>query len=408
MGKFFKFLKGYVEIEVKGFAINRFLNLCTTKNIKLWDIQFLDSKILCSIKIRDFYTLKGIGKKSGCDVKIKGKKGIPFISFRYRKRRILKYGIVFFIFTIYFLSSFVWYIDISGNEHINNYEIIDILKANNAKVGGLKNKVDSVNLEKAIQKSFPSVAWISIFQEGTTLFVQISESIEQTANIKEDIPSNLYAKKDGVIVYTKTSKGKQVVTIGDVVKEGDLLVTGEIFLKEDEEGKHYNYIKAISEIRANTTYDFKYNLEKNKIIETPTGERKNNFKLYFFGKTIDGFKSKVNYDYYKKNTQRYQLKLSEKYILPIVIIKEVYEELDVKTKLKTDEELKEESEILLNNIINSKFDSDVDIISKEINIKKTSQNIVVYSIIGVNENISIEKPIEVKNIEDNIEDNINN
>ncbi len=399
MDFFIKFAKGYVEVEVTGFAINRFLNLCTTKKIKLWDLKFIGSKLYCSTSIKSFYLMKSLGKKSGCKVRIKKKKGIPFLSFRYRKRKILLYGTLFFLFTIYFLSSFIWYIDISGNEHISNYQLIEVLEKENAKVGYFKAGIDNIELEKVLQKAFPTITWVSVFQEGTTLVVQVSESLEQTLDDKESKPTSIYAKKDGVVVYTKTSKGTQVVNIGDVVKEGDLLVSGEIFLKEDENGKQYNYVEAISEVRANTTYNFEYTIEKNKIIEHKSGKNKKNYKLYLFGKTYDFFKKKINYEFFDKTTERTQLRLSEKYLLPIVIVKENYEELIITKKPKTEKEILEESEVELNKIITGKFDTDVDIISKEINLKKTSQNIVVYSIIGVTENIAVGKPIDIKIIE---------
>ncbi len=34
-----KFIRGYVQIKVWGFAPERFLNLCSNKNILLWDIR---------------------------------------------------------------------------------------------------------------------------------------------------------------------------------------------------------------------------------------------------------------------------------------------------------------------------------------------------------------------------------
>ncbi len=385
------FLRGYICVEVTGFSIHRFLNLCANKKVFLWDIQYRNSKMYCCTYIKNFYVMGKLCKKTGCKIKIAKKVGLPFISFRYRKRKILAFGSFVFIGIIYFLSTFIWYIDISGSDTINNYEILQVLEYNGVKVGKLKKRVVAEQLEKEIQKNFPTITWVSVYKEGTTLVVKMSESIKNNFVIEEDVPTHIIAKKEGVVVYTKTSKGKQEVVIGDVVKKGDILVSGEIFLNEDEKGKHYTYVRAISEIRGETTYNFDFNIDKKLIIKTKTGKSKTNHKISIFGKTYDFFNYKIKYENYDKNTYRTQLKLSDKYRLPIVIIKEEYLENEVSERFKTDEEIEKESEQILNNLINSKLNIDVDILNKEINVKKTSQNIEVYSIIYVIENIGAEE-----------------
>ncbi|MFV0440655.1 MAG: sporulation protein YqfD [Lachnospirales bacterium] len=404
----FNFVKGYVEVEVLGYAINRFLNLCNNKEIPLWNVNNYGSKLICSTSIKGFYLMRGFGRKTGCKVRIKGKTGIPFLMHRYRKRKILLFGCLFFLFTINFLSRFIWNIEIEGNTTINNYEVIEVLKENDIYIGKYNNEFNMEELEKIVQKNFPKITWVSIYTEGTTLKIDVSEAIEKEINLTEDIPSNIVAKKDGVIYYTKTSKGKQVVTIGDVVSKGDILVTGKIELNEDENGKNYSYVKAVSEVRAKTVYDFYYTIDDKVYIEEETGNLKNDYSIYFFGKNYDILKRNINYENFNKTTKRVQLKLSEKYTFPIVITKSSYKELKITTKEKNEEEIKAESNEMLNNLIYSNFDIDADVVEKTINIKKTSQNIEVYSIIYVVENIAEEKVIDYDEvIEKEVNEKIN-
>ncbi len=383
----FNFLRGFISVEVTGFSISRFLNLCKNKGVYLWGIKYNGNKMICNTKIKNFYPMINIAKKTGCKIKIAEKVGIPFITFKHRRRKILIFGNLFFLFTIYILSTHIWYIDISGNSKINDYEILEVLHNNDVKVGVKKSDVNLEDIEKAIQKKYNNVVWVSAYKEGTTLVVRLSESVQNNVVFNDGQMSHIVAKKDGVVVYTKTSKGKQVVKIGDVVKKGEILVSGEIFLNEDENGKHYSYVNAVSEVRAETIYNFDFEIDKNLIIKTPSGKSKNNYKVNIFGKTYDLFKPKINFEDYDKNTYRTQLKLSEKYLLPIVIINEEYIENNIKIRRKTDEEIQAESEKIVNNIINTKLNINIDIIDKVISLKKTSQNIEVYSIIYVIENI---------------------
>ena len=70
-----EFIYGYVQIEIEGFFIERFLNICTKDQIKLWKTKRENkSKICTNITIEDFKKIRKIEKKTKCNIKIKRKK----------------------------------------------------------------------------------------------------------------------------------------------------------------------------------------------------------------------------------------------------------------------------------------------------------------------------------------------
>src|SRR5690554_3884232 len=119
--KTWNFLRGYVIIRVEGLTLERFLNLAATNDIYLWDINRVDYAILeMKATIEGFRALKEVIKKVGCRVEIVEKRGLPFILYRLKYRKMLGFGFIVFFILIIFLSSIVWDIDINGNQKVKS------------------------------------------------------------------------------------------------------------------------------------------------------------------------------------------------------------------------------------------------------------------------------------------------
>ena len=86
-------MMGVVTVQIEGFFTERFINLCRINNVKIWDIRnIVKGVVRFKINIYEFKKLKKIAKKTKCKVKIKDKKGIYFVLFKYRKRKLIFKG----------------------------------------------------------------------------------------------------------------------------------------------------------------------------------------------------------------------------------------------------------------------------------------------------------------------------
>ena len=82
-----RLLFGYVRIEVEGYYIERFINICTNNKILIWNLKREKGvKLYLNIGINDFRKLSTIAMKTNCKIKILRKKGIPFLLNRYKKK----------------------------------------------------------------------------------------------------------------------------------------------------------------------------------------------------------------------------------------------------------------------------------------------------------------------------------
>ena len=66
---------------------------------------------------------------------IKQKNGLPFILYRYKKRKLFLGFFLLLIIGLGILSNFIWNIDITCNEEINQEEIKQLLNKNGLIIG---------------------------------------------------------------------------------------------------------------------------------------------------------------------------------------------------------------------------------------------------------------------------------
>lgn len=73
-----RYIQGYLLIQVTGYSPERFLNLCSRKQIYLWGLEPKENSYEMFITIRGFRKLKPILKKTRTKVTILNRLGLPF------------------------------------------------------------------------------------------------------------------------------------------------------------------------------------------------------------------------------------------------------------------------------------------------------------------------------------------
>lgn len=384
------YILGYVNIKVEGFFIERFINICISKKILLWNIKREKSSILyANIGINDYKKLKNIAKKTKSKISIQAKKGLPFLLHKYRKRKIFVALLAIIFITLFLMSKFIWNIEIKGNKQIEKAEILEELNKNGLKIGTYKGKINANSIINKIRLDRSDIAWIGIDIEGTNVIVEIKETSQAPEIIDENEYCNIIANKEGMITKINVQNGTAVVKEGDIIKEGDVLVQG--FL----EGKYtgIRYVHAKADIEAKIWYSKKEKVFLKQQIQVPTGatEQKytlniNNFKINFY-KTLSKFE---NYDTINEDKK---LKLFSNFYLPIKITKQTNYEYKYEEKTYTEEELTKLTQEKLEKELEEQISQKENILNKQTNIYPNEDYIEVEVIYEVLENIGTKDKI---------------
>ena len=231
-----------MNICVEGYYTERFINICISKKILIWNIKRKgSSQIYANIGMKDFKKLKKICRATGCRLKIEHKKGVPFLLNRYKKRKVFALFLILIVAIIFGLSNFVWNIEIIGNENISTQELLENLNQNGLKTGIIKQKVDSKKVINDIRLQRDDIAWIGIEITGTNAIVKVVEAEPKPELINEEEYCNIVSNKVGVVTKISAQNGTALVKKGDIIKNGDILIGG--WLEGKYTGTRYVHAK---------------------------------------------------------------------------------------------------------------------------------------------------------------------
>ena len=312
------FLFGYLNVEVEGYYVERFINNCISKNIFFWKMERSKSTIMhMNIGANEFKQAAKIAQKHGCRIKINGKHGLPFVLKKYKKRKIFFILLFIVILAIYTLSRFVWNIEIKGIENINQEEIIKALEDDGLKVGTLKSKVDTNEIISKIRYQREDIAWIGINLDGTNAIVEIVEADKKPEIIDDDDYCNIVAQKDGKIEKISAQNGTLMVSKGQEVKKGDILIAG--YMEGKYTGK--NYVNANGKVTAIVKYSQTEKIGKKEIKREKTENYENKYSIKINNFKINLYKTLSKYKNYDTIYTNKKLKLFSNFYLPIELIK---------------------------------------------------------------------------------------
>lgn len=404
------YFKGYVIIEITGFSIERFLNLTVHKGIIVSNLIETKNGVSCKINIKDFKALKEISKKTGCKPRIKFKYGLPFFIFKNKKRKGFLIGIFCFVFVLYFFSSFVWSIEVVGSNILDNNKILEFCRENNLHLGSYKRNLKLKSLQTDLKNNFDELSWVSISLKGTKVTIKVSENIPKEEAEIDNEPSDIIADENGIIEQIVTRSGTPLVKEKDTFQKGDILVSGEIILKEGEELKGSYLTNSDADIRGKIVKELKVEVPFNYKVKKYTKKSKSEYQLLAFNKLfyLNLIKPNINYENYDKITSRNQLKLSENFFLPFIFIKSEYREYEKVSKKYSIDEAKKYAEKIISEKIISEIDFSSDILNKEIFFEEFDDKIIATAKITLIQNIGKKVPVTIqKEIEENTENGTN-
>lgn len=225
--RIWNYFRGYVIIKIEGLTLEKFINLAIAKNILLWDISRLDYTTLkAKASISGFKALRDVVQKVGCRVSIIEKSGYPFFIRKFKYRKMFAMGLVISLTLVVFFTSFIWSIEITGNEKIRDEEIINALLSMNIKEGVRKSKADRLDIRNELLLKIQELSYANVEIHGTRMKIEVKERNLIQEEIKENVPCNIIASKKAVIERITVKNGQAVVSEKDVVKEGDVLISG--------------------------------------------------------------------------------------------------------------------------------------------------------------------------------------
>lgn len=341
---------GYVIINVRGKGIERFINLAVQRGIRMWDISWMkDGSVRAKVQLSGIKALRHVARKSDCRFRIGQRQGLPFRVKFFQKRKMLAAGAIFFVLTLYVLSSFAFFVHVTSPEPlklVNEQMIKRLAEEKGIKPGRLKWLMDFKAAEKHLLKQVPQLTWVNISAQGTRLRIDVVEKVLPEPGDKNKKAGNIVALKDGIITEILVMKGEPLVVPGDTVSRGQVLISGIMTIQEEEDSsseeppiEREEKVSADGIIQARVWYRGYGECPLVESGKINTGKKVQSIKLQWGDRGVVVWGSPApEFKYYISDTNQRKLTLWRNISLPVEIITTTCWEQEVYKTVRSEEE----------------------------------------------------------------------
>lgn len=212
--------------------------------------------------------------------------GFPVWMHRYRNRWGLFFGTALFFSLVYISGNVVWDVRVTGNETMTEQEVVTLLHDFGFGVGTWFRNIDFDVLHNRFLMTTDQISFIAVNMQGNVAHVQIRETLPQRKTEEYGI-ANIVASEDGQIAEIHVYGGKGMVSIHDVVRKGDLLISGIQTVQEDV----LHYERAAGKVLARVNRRIVVEVPSRREEKIYSGEERTEKTLIFFGKRIKLFQN---------------------------------------------------------------------------------------------------------------------
>lgn len=371
--------KGIITIEIQALMPEKFINILWKNDIHAKNIKKITmTTLIMDISLNDYDKVEEIAKKTNTKLRILKKRGVAFYIIRLKKRIALLIGGMLFVCIIYYLSTFIWNIEIDSQHNISPYEIRQELLSLGIKPGINKRNINVYDIEDKLIKYNDDIMWVKARIEGSSLRINAEERTSPPNLITQDSPCNLIASRDSQIVRVYTKAGTAVVKKDDVVKRGQLLVKGE----QGKEGMTYA-VHADGNVIGRTFY------EETKVVATKGTKRVRT------GNYVESISIVINNRriYLKKDLNKYadydRIEDNRK-----ILKKEKFYEVKKEDYNLDLDKVREETVNELYTKISCTMDKSVKVISKVVDAEPEGDKLKVRLLVVAEENIAVAEKVQ--------------
>ena len=335
MGKIYEYLRGSYTVTARAESVCRALNVLMKNNVPFYGVKAEGGGLVGFCLEPDaFRKYVALTAEMTIEDERVTRRGLFAFASGYKMRIGFFIGAVLCAALLAASSFFVWDINVSGQTGLSEKEILKTLEGYGLYIGAYIPNIDTMRLENELVIDTEELSYASINLRGTVAEVVVRERKEKDVeNIS--LPSNLVANCDGQIESIEVRGGMPTVKKGQIVKKGQLLVSGVI----DSQAVGYRLGRARGEIYARISRSFTAEVPLVREKKSRTGEKKTRVTIRFFAKKINLFSNNdISFEKYDTIEEEKRLCLFDRVELPVFIIKTTYSEYVTETEKISEEQ----------------------------------------------------------------------
>ena len=236
---------------------------------------------------------------------------------------------------LFISQMFVFKIEIYGNDKLSKTEIISELEKLGVNSFTPKSSLNLSKLESELLENMPEISLVSIITKGNSLILNLQEKVINDEYQNVGNFEALKATASGRIKSINLKQGTLKVKVGDIVKEGDILVEPYII---DSSGEKRS-VKAEAEILAEIWFEARVTHYDSSMKTIKTGNKIVKDNIYFLNLPVYVDKKEVTFTEYEVSKNIINL---SNFLIPIKIERITCEEITTIKEEIPFEDVKEE------------------------------------------------------------------
>ncbi|MEE0635498.1 MAG: sporulation protein YqfD [Bacilli bacterium] len=371
--KILKIFSSSIKIKVTGRNINNFLKRLINNNInieKVIPISYKEIDLIINYQDLD----KVLKLKTIYNIKIVRYYGKLRIIKRIKKDIFILSSLLISLLLIYTLSNVIFKVEvIHSNKNIIKLVTKKLEDNGIKKYKFVKNYQEIEKIKnKILEENKDTLEWLEIIREGTKYTIRVEERIINNKP-KDNKIYNIVASKNAVIKNIYAESGEKIRSINTYVKKGDIIISSDITLPNNEKISKTASGKVQGEVWYNINIEYPYQYHEIKY----TGNKKKVLVLNLLNKRISFF------DFHKYKTFNRNIKyIFNNNITPISLIYEDEYETNIINEVYDYNTAREKAitkakEKILEKYPNIKDITNIKIINEEDKKNKISLNLFV-------------------------------
>lgn len=366
-------ITGELEVTATGLSPEKLLNLAAKNHISLSGVRRLSYTQLCfNIGPADYNRLKKLLPEGRYKLNIGSSRGLSLMLYAFRARYCLIAGIIISIVLAFFASSRIWFVKVRGCEKVSEESVLQLLESYGLKSGASISGEELDEMEKRLMQDVSDISWVGISRRGVNIYAYIKESSELPESTPIDKPADVIALKDGVVEKVTVLQGRAVVTQGQTVRAGDVLISGELIYQD----LPYQYIYALGDVQARIWYsgERKISLVQSETVRTGNTAVVRTMRIFGQDIPLDGENPFASYEVASREQDVMNLGI------PVTIITQTYYETEEREYSITQEEALELGKSDLEQELSAQIPQDAEILRTQSSVKAAvGENAVIVS-----------------------------
>ena len=220
-------LSGMVEVELTSADPAGALHAINLAGIELFHARHTGDLTLCfGLQRCDYKKLRILSDKRGERLKLSHKSGLYWAVRQLLRRPVLLLGIALITFLTVYLPAHIYFVEVEGNLTVPTNLILEMADQCGISFGADRREVRSEKMKNALLQAIPELQWAGINTYGCRAVISVREKPVSDEPSEGKGISSIVAARDGVIREITVRSGNRVCSVGQAVKQGQVLISG--------------------------------------------------------------------------------------------------------------------------------------------------------------------------------------